>query len=186
MRFAMKMMIGLSVVLGFTSAVLAADKVAAPAPAAEKPAAPVVEKVACPGFEKMKALVGDWTGQGVGENHNEKVKVSYALTGAGSALVETMQMGAHGDMVTVYHADGDSVMMTHYCAAGNQPRMRAKGGDKELAFAFVDATNLSSPDAMHMHDLKVSFVDSDHITQEWTMSAGGKKMPATFQLTRQK
>jgi hypothetical protein len=186
MRFALKMMIGLAVMLGLASAVLAADKLAAPAPAAEKAVAPVPEKVACRGFERMKALVGDWTGQGVGEGHNEKVKISYALTGAGSALVETMQMGDHGDMVTVYHADGDSVMMTHYCATGNQPRMRAKGGDKELAFAFVDATNLASPDAMHMHDLKVTFADSDHITQEWTMSAGGKKMPVTFQLTRTK
>jgi hypothetical protein len=31
------------------------------------------------------------------------------------------------EMVTVYHADGPDLVLTHYCLEGNQPRMRAKG-----------------------------------------------------------
>jgi hypothetical protein len=150
--------------------------------AGDKPAAP---KAASPGFEKVKTLVGDWTVKGSGE-HDVPMTVSYALTSAGSAVVETMDTGDHGSMVTVYHADGDAVMLTHYCASGNQPRMRARGGDKELAFAFVDATNLSSPEATHMHDLKVTFEDADHITEEWTTAAAGRRTPMVLKLARKK
>jgi hypothetical protein len=173
----MRMVMAFGLILGFSAAVAAGEKAAAPEKAASKPISA--------GFEKIKGLVGDWTGAGVGEGHNEKVTISYAITSGGSAVMETLQMDDH-TMVTVYHPDGESVMMTHYCAAGNQPRMRAKGGDKDLAFTFVDVTNLASPDALHMHDLKLTFDDADHITQEWTTRTGDKKTPVMFKLARKK
>jgi hypothetical protein len=176
MRMAWRAMTSFGLVLGLASAVVAGEKATArPSP-----------RPTSAGFEKMKTLVGDWLGASAGEGHDAKVLVSYTLTSAGSAMMETLET-EHGAMVTIYHPDGEAVMMTHYCAAGNQPRMRAKGnGEKELAFSFVDATNLSSPEAMHMHDLKITFDDADHITQEWTTSAGGKKAPVVFKLERKK
>jgi hypothetical protein len=177
MRMGWRAVTAFGLILGLSSAVVAGEK-ATPAR--------VAPRATSAGFEKMKTLIGDWAGASDGEGHDAKVQVSYALTSAGSAVIETLQT-EHGTMVTMYHPDGEAVMMTHYCAAGNQPRMRAKGaGDKELAFSFVDATNLSSPEAMHMHDLKITFNDADHITQEWTTSAGGKKTPVVFKLERKK
>src|SRR4051812_14539374 len=152
---------------------------AAAGPASGRPieAAPVPAP-----FEQMKKLAGDWTG----EDPEGKLSASYAVQSAGSAVVETLHT-EHGDMVTVYHADGRDAMLTHYCASGNQPRMRAKAGDgKTLAFEFVDATNLPSADAVHMHALKVTFEDDDHFVQQWTMSAGGKESPMTLRFTRKK
>ena len=90
-------------------------------------------------------------------------------------------------MVTIYHLDGDSVILTHYCMADNQPRMRASGlsaDGKLLDFKFVDATNLAKPTDMHMHALKMTFVDTDHITQEWVHSADGKEEPMVIPLAR--
>ena len=29
------------------------------------------------------------------------------------------------DMISMFHVDGDRLLMTHYCSAGNQPRMKA-------------------------------------------------------------
>jgi hypothetical protein len=177
MRMAWRATAAFGLVLGLASAASAGEKAT--------PARPLPRPTSA-GFEKMKTLVGDWTAASGSEGHDAKVQVSYALTSAGSAVMETLQT-EHGAMVTMYHPDGEAVMMTHYCAAGNQPRMRAQGtGDKELAFSFVDATNLSSPEAMHMHDLKITFDDADHITQEWTTSAGGKKTPVVFKLERKK
>lgn len=177
MRMAWRAMTSFGLVLGLASAVAAGEK-ATPAKPSPRPTSA--------GFEKMKTLVGDWTAVGDAEGHDAKVQVSYALTSAGSAVMETLQT-SHGAMVTIYHPDGESVMMTHYCAAGNQPRMRAKGnGEKELAFSFVDATNLPSSEATHMHDLKITFDDADHITQEWMTSSGGKKTPLVFKLERKK
>ena len=55
-------------------------------------------------------------------------------------------------MVTVIHADGNALLLTHYCMIGNQPQMKAtpKPGDKKIAFEFVRATNMKSDKDMHM------------------------------------
>lgn len=124
------------------------------------------------GFEKMKSLVGTWKGKTEGD---EKVTVNYRLVAGGAAIEEQL---SHGDMVTMYHLDGGKLMLTHYCVAQNQPRMRAatfKGGDKTLSFAFFDATNMADSKAMHMHNLVFSFSDADHFTQEWTLYQDGKE-----------
>jgi hypothetical protein len=138
------------------------------------------------GFEKLKPLVGNWQGKA---NDRKPVKISYALVSGGSALVETIQAESEPGMVTVYHPDGDRLMMTHYCSLNNQPRMRADTGPAEngkLVFNFVDATNMPSPDAMHMHKLVVTFVDKDHFVQEWTWKGGEKEGTEVFRMERMK
>ena len=44
-------------------------------------------------------------------------------TGGGSAVTETLFPGTAHEMMSVYHMDGDDLVLTHYCAGGNQPRM---------------------------------------------------------------
>lgn len=129
------------------------------------------EKPAHAGFEKMKSLAGTWKGK---TKEGTDVTVTYRIVSAGNAVEEQLSVA---DMVTMYHADGDSVMLTHYCAGNNQPRMRAayKAGDKTMSFAFVDAANLPDPKASHMHSLTLTFVDADHLTAEWTTYDGGKE-----------
>ena len=138
------------------------------------------------GFEAMKPLVGGWQGD---SSEGKPVTVSYALVSDGSALVETIGAGTDHEMVTVYYPDGDRLMMTHYCSLHNQPRMRANApaaGSGKLAFDFVDATNLPSPDAMHMHRLVVTLQDRDHFTQEWTWKNGEKEGTVVFRLERKR
>jgi hypothetical protein len=103
--------------------------------------------------------------------------------------MEKIGMPHESDMVTLYHPDGDSLMMTHYCAAHNQPRMRAgkvSPESRRIAFDFVDATNLASPDAGHMHRLVMTFEDRDRIVQEWTWREKGKETIEIFTLERKK
>ena len=138
------------------------------------------------GFEKMKPLVGNW--QGTSED-GKPVRVSYALASDDSVLVEKIEAGSEKDMVTVYYPDGDRLMMTHYCSLHNQPRMRTdavKTESRKMIFNFVDATNLSSPDAMHMHRLAVTFEDKDRFVQEWTWKSGEKEGTVVFRLERMK
>ena len=98
-----------------------------------------------------------------------------------------MDVPGEMDMVTVYHPDGDGVLATHYCSVGNQPRMRSgPGSGDKLVFDFVDATNLSSPDGLHMRKLVVAFQDADHFTQEWTSRSKGKDETGRFAFTRRK
>ncbi len=135
-------------------------------------------------LDRLKSLAGDWTmvdGDG-------SVAVTYRVTGAGSAVIETLFPGSDHEMVTMYHSDGPDVVLTHYCAAGNQPRMRAKRleGDT-LAFRFDGATNLASRSETYMRDLTITFQGPDRLRSEWTSLEGGKKAEKTvFEMQRKK
>ena len=140
-----------------------------------------------PGFEQLKMLVGAWEGK---SKEGTPVKVKYSLVSDGSALMELLGPGKEPAMVTMYHPDGpDALLMTHYCGAHNQPRMRAAvpaGELKTLEFDFVDCTNLLAPDAGHMHHLVLTFADKNHMAQEWTWKEKDKENKEVFQLTRKK
>src|SRR5258708_12842309 len=78
-------------------------------------------------LERFKALAGDWVAAEDGDMVKKGDLVArYAVTASGSAVVETVFPGSEHEMVTVYHADGSDLVLTHYCMEGNQPRMRAR------------------------------------------------------------
>jgi len=138
------------------------------------------------GFEKIKSLAGEW--QGVGSDGKQRT-VSYQLLSGGTAVMETLTPTDEPSMVTVYYIAGDRLMMTHFCSAGNQPRMRAEvaaGEIKKLDFTFLDATNLAKPTAGHIHRLQITFQDQNHMAQTWTWREEGKEMPNSFSLARKK
>ena len=133
-------------------------------------------------FDRMKSLVGTWTGK-AGEM---KLKVTYKLVGAGSTLVEDQFPGEPHEMMTTYHMDNDKLVLTHYCAAHNQPSMKLIPGKdpSTLRFEFVSGSNMKPADT-HMHSLKIHFVDKDHVVSEWTSYTDGKPSgTATFDLRR--
>ena len=141
-----------------------------------------------PAWEKMKSLVGDWEGTMAHGDMNMPVTVSYELVSGGTSLMERMNAPDHSnEMITMYYPDGSRIMMTHYCSEGNQPRMRADAvnGDA-VAFSFVDATGLASPQAEHMRRLVVKVQDADHFTQEWTHRKSGKEETGVFKYARKK
>lgn len=128
-------------------------------------------------FENFKNLVGQWQGT---NQKGQKVEASYELVAAGSAVLERYiepNDKTRSPMITLYHLDGDRLMLTHYCMAGNQPRMRAESfgesGD-EVRFELVDATNLATPDAGHMHRALFEFKAKDRLVTRWTWHEKGK------------
>jgi uncharacterized protein with NRDE domain len=136
------------------------------------------------GFEKLKSLVGTWKGT---TEDGKAVTLTYKLVSNGTAVMEINDSEEHTDgMITMYHLNGNKLMMTHYCSIGNQPRMKASAltSDGKLAFSFVDGTNMSPTDA-HMHSLTITFKDHNEIAQDWTMRSAGKdQMHAQFKLVR--
>lgn len=142
---------------------------------------PLGAKESDPSWEKLKSLVGSW--EGTMEGH--PTHVTYALVSSGTALMETIDGADAMQMVTLYHPDGGTILMTHYCSMGNQPRMRAKGlKDGRLEFNFVDVTNLRSPDEPRMTHLVLTFTDPTHLVHEWTDTNGPKAGTSRFEFTR--
>ncbi len=133
-------------------------------------------------FANLQKLAGTWEGSAGGDKTDT---ISYAVIANGSVVMESEH--TYG-MVTMYHLDNDRLMMTHYCAAKNQPRMVAEVAPdgKTIRFKFLDATNLASADDGHMDNLVLTMDDPDHITQTWTFTDHGKTTTDTFHLTRKK
>jgi hypothetical protein len=136
-----------------------------------------------PGWEKLKSLAGEWEGTEGGK----PFQASYKLVSSGTAVMETLDGPDAMQMITIYTKDGGSLLMTHYCSMGNQPRMRSKGLENDkLTFAYVDAANLKSKDEMHMTGLVLTFKDADHLGADWTHSLGVKKDVGRFEFARKK
>ena len=142
------------------------------------------ERKANPQFDQMKKLEGTW--EGADKEH--PCTVTYKVSSGGSALLETMSMGK-GDMLTVYHPDGEGMSMTHYCMLGNQPHMKAEKDAKTGTLRFVcdGGSNMKCATDPHMHSLVITFVDADHLKQDWTLYGGGKEQGVhSFNLVRKK
>lgn len=138
-------------------------------------------------FAMMCSLVGDWAGTVDANGNSNPVETRFRLTGNGSVVSETLFPGTEHEMVSMYHLDGASLMHTHYCSAGNQPRMVAEPSaeGQTIPFAFHDATNLPDPKVLHMHEMKLHVIDANHIEEWWTGYLDGKAHhTAHFTLTR--
>ena len=134
---------------------------------------------------KLKSLVGSWQGTAEGR----PVSATYALVSNGTVLMETLNSGPDADMITMYAPDGATLLATHYCSIGNQPRMRAtaSGDGKSLDFQFVDVSNVKGSGDHVMQRLVVTFVDANHFNQQWTSRGpDGKEQTSLFQYTRRK
>jgi hypothetical protein len=135
-------------------------------------------------FARLKTLVGEWEA----DTRMGKTHLSYEVIAGGTALVEKETGEKMPAMLTVYHLDGDRLVLTHYCMAGNQPRMQAKAFNPEsgeVEFQFLDATNLTGPGAGHMHNATFRVVDNNHLATAWDFYEDGqKKFTETAEYTR--
>ncbi len=192
------------VLKSWVAVIVAAGVLAAPrltdADDAKATAKPGIDAKAA--FGRIKTLAGTWKaetsqepkdidhGKEKRENHQGELEVIYKLTGAGSALMETQFPGTGHEMVSVYHLDGEDLRMTHYCAVGNQPRVkldRANSTPEQLVFVFDGGSNLDVQKDMHIHGVKITFNEDGKVTSAWEGFVGGKKASTmTFIMSRDK
>jgi hypothetical protein len=144
-----------------------------------------------PGLERLKTLAGTWVAAGEDGKPTDQVVSVIKVTAGGSAVQETLFPGQPQEMVSIYHRDGADLQMTHYCALGNQPRMKADPASppNQIRFKFAGGTNLDPAKDMHMHEGTLTFVDDDHIQFSGVAWVGGKPAEdhcATMKLVRKK
>jgi hypothetical protein len=145
----------------------------------------VAETSAQKEFSQLKSLTGAWEGKNA---DGKTIRVSFRDTAGGSALMSEIEGKDQEDMISMIHLDGpNKLVLTHYCGAGNQPRMSANVSPdgKSITFDFFDGTNLTSADGGHMQRVVFNVIDANHHTEDWTFNAGGgKEMKEFFDLHR--
>jgi len=148
------------------------------------------ESNAAKALEQLKSLAGDWEGTAEwtgARTGTYPMNAAYYTTGNGSALVENLISENAPVMTSVYHLDGNDLRLTHFCAAQNQPRLKAERIDldnKAIDFGFIDITNLRSPDAPHVHGLEIRLIDPNHITVTFLFRSGSKESRERIVLKR--
>ena len=146
-----------------------------------------------PAFEKMKSLAGTWEGKVTTNPHRPDIEgapahVTLRVTSSGNALLhEGTSTARPDDPLTIFYIDNDRLTLTHYCDAGNRPRMvgTLSADGKTIDFEFLDvAGNMKYG---HMHHIAFTFVDADHHTEDLVfMLPGDKATEAHLELTRTK
>lgn len=90
-------------------------------------------------FEKMKTLAGTWQGTIMGIPINATIR----LTSSGTAILhEATTDGGRppNHEITMFYVDGDRLLATHYCDAGNRARFEGNMSPdgKTSEFTFLD------------------------------------------------
>jgi hypothetical protein len=151
-------------------------------------------------FDHLKALAGTWKGTVVADGmetppewNGKTIWVTLRVTSRGNAIVHeikepnTPDDASKDDPITMVYLDGDRLYLTHYCDAGNRPRMEATTSPdgKTVAFHFVDVAG--GTQYGHMHGSTFTLTDNNHHTEEWTfMEPGDKAFRAHMNLERVK
>ncbi len=144
-------------------------------------------------FDQLKTLAGSWDGV-VRTNppspdiDGKHVQATLRVTSMGNALMHEMRSeGRPDDPITMLYMDNDRLTLTHYCDAGNRPRMVAKASPdgKTVEFDFADVAG--STQYGHMHHAVFTMIDENHHTEDWTfMLPGDKHVQAHMELQRAK
>jgi hypothetical protein len=147
-------------------------------------AAAVAQTTAQRSFDQLKSLAGSWEGK---NSHGTHLTVTFRDTAGGSALLSEVNGHGRENMVTIFYLDGPShLMLTHFSAAGNQPRMTGStsADGKTITFEFRDATGLKDPEAGHMAGVSFTIIDANHHTERWTFADHGNETSNVFDLHR--
>ena len=127
-------------------------------------------------FKQLTSLVGTWKGRfSDGREHS----VNYRLTAGGTVLVETWTLSKVRESMTLYHLDGDTVMATHYCPQGNQPRLVLASNEDKMNFAFRDGSNLNVSGKSHQHSFWLQIKDNDHFQRNENYVENGMALKIT-------
>lgn len=129
-------------------------------------------------FERIKSLVGKWTGKvDMGQGPIDMV-AEYRVIASGSVIEERVFPGTPQEMVTMYYDKDGKLAMTHYCMLGNRPQMKLKSSDaKSITLDFDEACGIDAKKECHMNAMTIGFVDADTITTSCKALMDGKAMP---------
>jgi phage tail protein X len=148
-------------------------------------------------FDTLKTLAGTWRGPVTADPPqpdwgDKPVQVSLRVTSRGNALVHEMtEAGTPDDSakydhpLTMLYLDGDRLLLTHYCDAGNRPRMAARTSldGKTVEFDFLDLSG--GNEYGHMYHAVFAIIDANHHIEDWTyMMPGDKPVRAHLDLKR--
>jgi hypothetical protein len=130
-------------------------------------------------FDTFKGFQGEWAIQSNGRTL--PIAMTYEVGSKGSIVTEQF-----GKELSVIYRDGPSLLMTHFCNAGNQPRLRLKESGRPGLFEFdmFDITNLKNADAAHVEKIIYTVTDDKKIDLEIVWKEAASETFEKYTLTK--
>jgi hypothetical protein len=155
-------------------------------------------------FSAMKSLAGSWVGpvatvpampREALETIGDSMRVTLRVLSRGNTLVHEMQGASKPEdhtrydhpLTMIYLNEDGKLTLTHYCDAGNRPRMTARisADGKVIDFDFVDVSGKYDRTG-HMQHATFTIIDSNHHIEDWTyLMPNGQTMRGHFELKRE-
>jgi len=144
-------------------------------------------------FDKLKSLAGSWVGPlSMDAEHSDpsiagKIgQFSLRVTSRGNAIVHEISVSGIPDHpVTMIYLEGDRLMATHYCDAGNRPRLvgTMSPDGNTITFEYLDLSG--GNEHGHMYKGVFTFLEDNRHTEEWTfMMPNDQTFTGRFDLER--
>jgi hypothetical protein len=112
-------------------------------------------------FAKLKTQEGSWQGTIMDTSINLTIRAASSGT---AILHEGNTSGGRppNHEITMFYIDGDRLLATHYCDAGNRARLEGKlsADEKAIEFSFLDVAG--STRGGYLKDIVITLVDADH------------------------
>jgi hypothetical protein len=131
----------------------------------------------------LASTSGSWASGGSAQHEHGATRpdsvVSVKTKAAGSAVVHVYGAGTPNEMETVFHMDGDKLLLTHYCALQNAPVLRFEKTNKpgELKFVFHGGTNFDPKVDAHLHESTFQIIDKNTVEQRSTVYTNSQPNP---------
>lgn len=134
-------------------------------------------KPGSPELERLKTLVGNWTGKvDMGQGPVE-MNIEFRLVAGGTVLEERSAPGTPMEMVTMFYDKGGKLSATHYCILGNRLEMALKASDaKSITLDFDSCCGIDTKKESHMHGMTLSFDDANTISTSCKAIMNGQEM----------
>src|SRR5687768_11126672 len=137
-------------------------------------------------FNTLKTLAGSWQGTIMGISINFTIRAA----SSGTAILHEGNTTAEGPPkheITMFYLDGDRLLATHYCDAGNRSHMEGKlsADGTAIEFSFIDVVGATR--GGYLKDMRITITDADHHVIAFTfVMPDGKPIPFRGEFQRTK
>src|SRR5688572_18598069 len=124
------------------------------------PKTPSAQSDAKKAFAKLKTLAGSWRGTVM----DTPIDFTIRAVSSGTAILHegnTSKDGPPKNEITMFYVNGDRLLATHYCDAGNRSNMegRLSADGKAIEFSFLDV--VGSTRGGYLKDMVLTMIDAD-------------------------
>jgi len=154
---------------------------------AQEPAKPAgAQSDAKKAFAKLKTLAGSWQGKVM------DIPIDFTIRAASSGTTvlhegNTSGKGPPKQEITMFYVDGDRLLATHYCDAGNRSNMEGKlsADGNVITLGFLDVVGPTR--GGYLKDMEITMIDADrHVVAITFIMPDGKPIALRGEFQRTK